>query len=374
MIKLAAKSFCCGCSACAQVCPVSCITMKADSQGFLYPIVDNAVCIKCHLCENTCPALNKTEPCRPLETFVSWNNHIETRLNSSSGGIFSLLAEVVLKKGGVVFGARFDKDWNVTHDFIETIEDIALFRGSKYVQSDLNDCYLKVKDFLRQGRKVLFSGTPCQIQGLNRFLRIISDNLLLVDVACHGVPSSLVWQSYLKYITVDRNKIKAISFRDKSTGWKEYSIHVINNEQEYKEEFFNDLYMRGFLSNLFLRPSCYNCMAKQGRSGSDITIADGWGIQNIYPELDDDKGTSLVLLNTQKGLSLYDQLNCKSYGVDYDCVVLYNPAIEKSVCRPEQYDWFWQHFPKEGCPSIESAINWKPSLIKRVFRRIMQRF
>lgn len=197
MIKITDKSRCCGCESCRSVCPKKCISMKADKEGFLYPEVDLSQCVDCKLCEKVCPVLHPALLDRKPKVFAGINNDIKIRLQSSSGGIFTLLAEQILHKGGIVFGACFDEHWNVVHSYTDTIEGLEHFRGSKYVQSYVGDSFVQVKKFLDEGREVLFSGTPCQIAGLKNFLRKPYHNLLTVDVVCHGVPSPKVWQSYL---------------------------------------------------------------------------------------------------------------------------------------------------------------------------------
>ena len=198
MINIIDKKNCCGCNACVQHCPKSCVTMQEDEEGFLYPIVDQEACIDCGLCEKVCPVLNQGEERKPLQVYAANNPNEEIRMQSSSGGVFTLLAETIIQEGGVVFGARFNDDWEVIHDYTETKEELAAFRGSKYVQSRIGDSYCQAEQFLKKGRKVLFTGTPCQIAGLNLFLRKEYGNLLTVDFICHGVPSPGVWKSYLE--------------------------------------------------------------------------------------------------------------------------------------------------------------------------------
>ena len=200
MIQILDKSQCCGCTACVSICPKQCITMREDEEGFLYPVVDSSHCIDCNLCKKVCPELYPKEMREPLHVYAAKHKNEQVRLASSSGGIFTLLAEKIIDEGGVVFGVRFNNNWDVVHDYTETMEGLAVFRGSKYVQSYMGDCYLKAKSFLEQGRKVMFTGTPCQIAGLKNFLRKDYDNLLTVDVVCHGVPSPKVWQVYLDEI------------------------------------------------------------------------------------------------------------------------------------------------------------------------------
>ena len=292
MIEIIDKKNCCGCWACVQQCPKQCISMIEDDEGFLYPKVDKGICINCHLCEYVCPIINTDAPRKPLETYAAINKDEQIRLESSSGGIFSAIAEYIINDGGVVFGAKFNDKWEVIHDYTETIDGLAQFRGSKYVQSQIGDNYKKAKQFLTSGRKVLFSGTPCQIAGLKHFLKKEYENLLTVDFICHGVPSPGVWREYLKEevatcnlknIVLPRSihgrdalnvTIEGISFRDKTLGWKKFSFaldlstSVGRGEKiqfRTREHLHENLFLKGFLANLFLRPSCYNCVEKNQR-------------------------------------------------------------------------------------------------------------
>lgn len=197
MIDIKDKKLCCGCNACVQRCPKQCISVQKDEEGFLYPIVDLSICIDCGLCEKVCLVLNQGSERNPIEVFAAVNKDDSIRMQSSSGGIFTALAEQIIQEKGVVFGARFDEKWEVKHDYTETIEGLKAFRGSKYVQSRIGDTFSKAEFFLKAGRKVMFTGTPCQIAGLRLFLRKEYENLLAVDIICHGVPSPLVWRKYL---------------------------------------------------------------------------------------------------------------------------------------------------------------------------------
>ena len=320
MINIQDRRLCCGCEACAQICLKRAITMVSDSEGFQYPTVNNNTCVDCHLCEKVCHELNPYDGRTPLETYAAINDNEIIRLASSSGGIFTLLAEHTINADGIVFGARFDINWQVEISYTDNKEGLAHFRGSKYVQARVGNSYSEAKHFLDAGRQVLYSGTPCQIAGLNHFLRKKYDNLITVDVICHGVPSPKVWGRYLSEVT--DNAVKAIKncrFRNKDNGWKRFNFKLecssenkpIRISSYHKDNHF----MRAFLSNMILRPSCYDCKAKSGRSHSDITLADFWGIQNVAPEMDDDKGTGLVLVNSPKGKTIIDTLNIKKAGM-----------------------------------------------------------
>ena len=365
MIEIKDKSSCCGCEACVQCCPRHCISMHEDNEGFLYPIVDKEACVDCGLCEKVCPVIHQGEPTEPLSSYIAINPNEDIRMKSSSGGIFTLLAENIISEGGVVFGARFDENWDVVHAWTDTIEGLAPFRGSKYVQSRIGNTYKETKEFLQQGRKVLFSGTPCQIAGLKKYLRKEYDKLLTVDFICHGVPSPGVWRRYLSELceslraqrgdgknsvpsSIDELPvITGISFRDKSNGWKKYgfrlryaaskaaentvSASAINEKKVFLQPYPENPFMQGFLADIYLRPSCYNCSAKSGKSGSDITIADAWGMDNFARQYDDDMGACYVLENTTKASLYIKEIQAERYAVDLDNIKQYNPSYISSV-------------------------------------------
>lgn len=393
MIFLKEKKDCCGCQACQQKCPQQCIKFSEDKEGFLYPVIDTSKCIDCGICEKVCPVINKKTPQEPVKVYAAQNPNEQIRLQSSSGGAFTLLAESILREGGVVFGARFDENWEVKHDYAEDRQGLAAFRGSKYVQSRIGDNYKKAASFLKQGRKVLFSGTPCQIAGLKKYLGKEYDNLLTVDFICHGVPSPKVWRMYLDETiarqsnrensvlshSIQRNKlIRSIEFRSKSTGWKKYSFALTLSEMSIKGEkntvllssvFSENSYMQAFLKNLNLRPSCSSCPAKAGRSGSDITIADFWGIQNVLPSMDDDKGTSLLIFNTS-GISELLFNGITLYETSIESVKKYNKAWDYSAIPHKKREKFFSEMGKTK--SIESLIigTLKVSLYHKIKNRL----
>lgn len=295
-----------------------------------------------------CPVINQYGEREPLAVYAAKNTDDTVRMQSSSGGLFTLLAERTIEQGGVVFGARWDEEWNVRHDSVERKEDVAKFRSSKYLQSIIGDSYLKAEKYLKQGRQVMFTGTPCQIAGLKHFLRKDYDNLLAVEVICHSVPSPGVWQQYLseklQSIGLQKSDIQQISFRDKSTGWKTYSVVIKDKSgNEYRELSGNNAFMRGFLVDLYTRPSCHVCPAKQLKSGSDITLGDWWGIDSLKPEIDDDRGVSAVTVNTEKGKSVIDSLDALLYEMPYDELLKHNPALIRSAAMPGNRARFYQN-------------------------------
>ena len=367
-------NICTGCSACYSICPVQCISMKQDSEGFLYPFIEKEKCTKCKKCEEICPAIVQRKERKPLKVYAAKNPDEEIRRLSSSGGIFTLLAEHILHKGGVVFGVRFNETWEVIHDYTETIEGLTAFRGSKYVQSDIGKIYKVAKDFLLSDRKVLFTGTPCQLAGLKAFLQKDYDNLFTVDFVCHGVPSPLVWKKYLNEVTGDKkSRISAINFRDKNTGWKSYrsSVQTSQNADEDGFQIVESLdlntYVKGFLRDLYLRPSCHNCPSKSFKSGTDITIADYWGIQNVLPEFDDDKGVSLVMANTEKGKLVYGSLNKICTETTYAQALAGNSMIEKSASITAKRAVFFEKWNNEPLIPLVNKLS-KSSLTLRLKR------
>lgn len=373
MINITDKHNCCGCAACVQVCLKQCISFKEDEEGFCYPFVTNDLCINCGLCEKVCPMLNQSEPRKPLKVFAAINPNEEIRMESSSGGIFTMLAEAIITEGGVVFGARFDRNWEVIHDYTETKEGLAAFRGSKYVQSRIGKSYKQVCEFLTEGRKVLFSGTPCQIAGLKTFLHKEYNNLLSVDVVCHGVPSPLVWRKYLNTINPNDEKITYVNLRDKSRGWSKYSYLIkTTNSTIFDDYAANSDYLTCFVSNLALRKSCYSCPAKKGSSNSDVTLADCWGIEDFNPSLNDNKGISAVTANTLKGMSILSDFDIQYTVVQYQNFVTNNLSYIDSSTEPKYRTLFWRLYPKVGLATTLKLIKEKeqPNVVVRSIIRL----
>lgn len=337
--------------------------MYRDSEGFSYPVVDTAVCIKCGLCERTCPMDKTSERQEPLATYAATNPDISVLLKSASGGVFSALATVILNDGGIVFGARFDKKWQAVHDYASSIEDIDKFRGSKYTQSIIGDSYRQAECFLKSNRKVMFSGTPCQIAGLRNYLRKPYPGLLFtIEIICHGVPSPLIWDEYLKSITSldNADAVECINMRDKRHGWIDYSISISfgkdNRQENVNEPAGTNKFMQGFIKNLYSRPSCYSCRFKSGKSGADITIGDYWGINACHPELYNPSGVSAVLIRTDNGALLYEQSNLKSVRTSYEDVLSGNPVIENSPAPDSLRDYFWENYHNVGFRAIDMTL------------------
>lgn len=374
MIKITDKRDCSGCAACAQRCPRHSITMMEDSEGFLYPTVDTTTCIDCGLCEKVCPVINRNDAEKPLRVYAAKNRDKEKRELSSSGGLFIALAEQVIADGGVVFGVVFDENWEAHHVAATTIEELQPMMRSKYIQSRTENTFAETEKYLKQGRRVMYTGTSCQIAGLKKFLRKEYDNLLTVDVICHGVPSPGVWRRYLEEETTKSARSAAtgkntvlnrslkplsaiadISFREKSRSgydWQKYGFVVWQKSADkggqnsvlssYK--FSDNPFMRGFLSNIYLRPSCYACPAKGGTSGADVTIADYWGIENFAPDFYDKSGVGLAIIHTKKGLSAFTVANFETVETTLEEATASNRSYWRSVEQPECRPKFFRMF------------------------------
>lgn len=346
MIVVKNKNNCMGCCACSNICPNNCITMQSDMEGFWYPKIDDNSCIKCGQCNKVCPIINPIKIQNNPRAYACLNLDETIRLASSSGGIFTLLAETIINNDGIVYGAEFIENFEVKHSYIEKKEDIEKLRGSKYAQSKIGDSYRQVKVFLDKERQVLFTGTPCQIGGLKAYLGQVYDNLFCVDIICHGVPSPKVWKRYILYRekAAGESLTKKIAFRLKDEGWKRSSVlFLFENNTKYQQTVDNDLYMNTFLKDICLRPSCYHCKYKTLNRQSDITLADFWGIENVLPEMDDGKGTSLIFVNSTKGQQMFESIKemTKYQEVDINHAARYNPsAIRSAKCNSRRDNFF----------------------------------
>lgn len=345
MIKIEEKNKCCGCYACSNICPKNAIEMIEDEKGFKYPKINENKCINCGLCEKVCPILKKNKISNTPKAYACINKNENIRKNSSSGGIFTLIAEEIINMGGVVFGAQFDNDFNVIHSYTNNKEELYKYRGSKYAQSIIGDNYKIVKSFLEEGKYVLFTGTPCQVEGLYAFLQKDYDNLYTGDIICHGIPSPKVWKKYKEELEKQNNsKIKTMNFRDKSDGWMNYCLNYeFENSNSYKELNSKSKYMQAFLKDLSIREACYDCKFKTKNRKSDITLADFWGIQNIKPEMNDNKGTSLVIVNSLKGEDLFERIKekIKFIETDFEKSIKYNPSMTCSPKIPKNREKFF---------------------------------
>lgn len=371
---------CCGCAACEQVCPQKCITMTCDDEGFLFPIKVESECVSCGLCEKVCPVKNQNVNVEETPKAFVYRTDDEKVLDvSSSGGFFSLLSAWVISQGGVVFGARFSKNWDVIIDYTDTYAGLSAFRGSKYVAASVGNAFRQAREFLEEGKLVLFTGTPCQISGLTHFLRRPYDNLLAVDLMCHSVPSPKVWHYYLQSIC-HGNQITDVTFRSKHFGWSRYGLKVMSkNEIILHEPNDENPYMKGFIVGLFNRKSCSQCPARGLNTGSDIMIGDYWEIDEHHHHLNDDRGMSLLLALTDKGKNLVYRIgkNACLQEIPYDWVDtkhVHHTVVCSASPHPNRSSFFssFKKHPKKVELLIAKYLEKTPhvSLFKRVKRKI----
>ena len=342
MIEITNPSACCGCSACVNACPVQCIVMRRDKEGFDYPIANPDLCISCGKCDAICPMATPSESNEPIAAYAArFEEYIG---DSSSGGVFPALAREVIAKGGRVYGAVVEPDVKVGHAEACTDEEVDRMRGSKYVQSDLYSVFEDARLALSEGDYVLFTGTPCQVAGLKAYIRKPEEKLLTVDCACHGVPSPGLWERYVKALEAKYGKkITGVSFRDKSHGWRHYGMNMTfadGTSAFVKRE--NEPYLSLFMQKMTLRPSCYECKFKCGGSGSDITLSDLWCVHELVPSMNDDRGVSGVFLNTEKGLKAYETIS-PDHAVKVDVMQARreNGGLSMSSGMPDEREQFF---------------------------------
>ena len=310
---LVAKELCCGCGVCKDICPFSCISMLPDSEGFLYPQIDESRCRKCGKCQAVCPVMARTViPVKlPVpQVYAAYHNNEATRLDSTSGGIFSALAETIFDEEGFVGGAVYDKDHTVRQIITSEKSMLPELRSSKYLQSDASGFYSAVKKILDSGSEVMVCGTPCQISGLYNYLGKIPENLITCDFICLGVNSPKVFLKYTDYLEKKYDKITKIKFKDKTFGWHRFALRFefANGKQQCLDRY-TDPFFIGYLRNRnFIRPACGDCAFRQTVHSSDLTLGDFWGIETTNSAMDQDKGTSLVVINTEKGKEFFEKI------------------------------------------------------------------
>lgn len=375
------KKDCCGCSACMNICPVNAISMKADSQGFLYPDVKNEICINCGKCEAVCPVINNPEEHEfKQDAYLIQHKDKEILRDSTSGGAFTAIAQAVLNKGGVVFGAGFGENFYIRHEYADSVKDLHRFRNSKYVQSDKLRTYSEVKKFLNDGRYVLFSGTPCEIEGLLNFLGSegITDNLLTVDVVCHAVPSPAVFNAYLNMQRRNDGSITDIRFRDKTRYGYMYSQFAVIREDScvQYEGIETNIFLRAFFSNVCDRPSCYECRFKKRYRRSDFTLWDCWNASELSSKaFNQNAGVTRVLVHSDKGRRYMNEVLafCIHDRIDADDAVRYGSReMTHSVPKDsERYNKFWSAFHKNP---EEALIKFFPMNIKVRAEAFLRRF
>lgn len=391
------KDMCCGCGACESICPTKCMTMVADEEGFLYPEKQDDLCTDCGLCESVCPSIHKEkidykESGNLPKAFMAINKDEAIVHNSASGGVFSAVANAYCKGDFVVFGSQFYDGLKVVHSHVHSLEEIGKYRKSKYVQSDIGDSYKKTKEYLKSGKKVLFTGTPCQIAGLRLYLKKEYEHLFCLDLVCHGVPSQKIFDRYLQYLESKyKEKVINFSFREKTVDkrgkWNSKNAKMKIGIKEIIIPPNEDPYLRGFHGELYYRPSCYKCKYANSKRISDITMADFWGVEKLYPDEDVHKGVSVLIINTNKGNNFLNDLNnnMNLTEVDFNYVVQSNAQLNRPAKLHHKREQFFDllnynnfHYAVECCipkPPIIRKIVAKvlPAGIKKIIKKLIIR-
>ena len=381
MILIDNKYNCCGCTACASICSHMAIKMNPDSLGFLYPQVNSELCVGCGLCDKVCQFYEGYKRYNNYETPMAYQfrlSHDEQLKRSQSGGAFFAIADKFIANGGVVYGAAFTKNWRVTHQKANSSHTLSALRMSKYVQSDLRGSFTQVKEDLRKGTKVLFSGTACQVAGLKSYLpNCLHDNLFCIDIICHGVPSPQIWEDYLAYLQKLRNsKIVKACFRDKRFGWHgaRESFLFENGKEEFRRTS-NYLYFSGFS----MRESCSVCYYTNFKRVGDITVGDQWGIpkDSTY---EDGKGLSLILINSEKGKYLFECAKLKAESITLqDCI---QPQLEQPSTLHSAHLRFVRDYETKGFLYVAKKygnLGWRYKMVyviralTALLRKIVQR-
>lgn len=336
------KNTCCGCTACKNICPKDAIKMQEDFEGFLYPVIDKSRCINCGLCDKVCPVINKKKNSENnIEAYAMRLKDKDSLRNSTSGGAFSAIAKYVLRNDGIVFGVGYNENYEILHKEANNYEEIKEMRGSKYIQSDLNDSFKKTKEYLVEGKYVLFSGTPCQIEGLKNFLDKDYNKLITVDLICHGVPSPKLWREYLKYQKKKfKSDIEEISFRNKTYGYHSGTMKIkFNNGKTYFGSARVDLALKSFFKEISSRPSCYDCAFKKKSHVSEFTIFDCWSFEKLVSNgKDDDLGYTNILVNNKKGKKIYNEIlaDIYSYPVDINMAIKLDGIMVENSAIPHK--------------------------------------
>ena len=358
---------CTACSACLNICKKGAISLLADEEGFLYPVINKDVCVDCGLCKRVCPSLNvardkdekgaSRDDAFPQEYYAAISNDEPTRLRSSSGGVFGLIADAFISKGAIVVGAYMDQSFVVRHGTsLDT--DYKAFAGSKYVQSDMGDIFSKIGLYLTKGQTVLFSATPCQVAGLKSYLKhqsVDMDRLYTADFICHGVSSPKLWQDYCNYLASKHGPLEEYVFRGKARGWHGWYPRIICGGKDVSlEHKSKDSYILLYQSLNITRPSCFNCPYTSYDRVSDLTMADFWNIKNLSKDMDDDNGTSELLINSPKGKELFSLVKIHARVLECTKKDVWQPHLEYPNNYPRNRQAFWDYYKRVDMDKIMS--------------------
>lgn len=376
------KSSCCGCRACEQICPVECISFSTDEEGFLVPSVNRDKCIDCNACARVCPIDNPTEGKMPVGIFATASSDLATKKKSSSGGVFYLLASNIVAKGGIVVGAALNlEERRLCHTAVDNVDELTALLGSKYIASDTEATFSEVRRHLIEGRKVLFVGTPCQIAGLQGFLRKDYINLYTCDLLCHGVPSQYVFERYIDWLERKyKGKVVSLNFRDKEKyGWSITLRYDIERRGRIKSHYVPaglSPYFYGFLRGKFLRESCYHCPYTKLQRTGDLTLADFWGVKELNLSDDLSSGCSCVLVNTNRGQELFESIR---YDLQFEHPVTYEQAYRQNInfkepCqRPQERDTAIKEIKSHSFEYVASKYCKNPRRYRIILRNIFRK-
>lgn len=373
MQEIAKKSKCTGCTVCVNVCPKHAITMREGNDGFLYPFIDEKKCINCGLCKRKCPVLTTDKNNALNKCYVAYANSEEVKKHSSSGGIFPLIADYILDNNGIVIGAAYDKENKLKHMAVKKKEDIQKLYGSKYLQSNLDNIFEYIKDNIKDN-KILFVGTPCQVAGLKKFIKDENNHLICIDFICHGVPSAKLFSKYINELEeYNHDKLINYNFRDKSTGWDNYSNTATFKKSKVSELQKDNHYMKLFLSDVALRESCYNCNFKLGNKYSDITLGDFWGVKDLYPEMYNKNGVSAIILNTKIGEEVFENIKNKITlkECEIEEITRSNPSLKISCNYNSKREEFFQDIDNMNVKELtKKYAKQKESIIKKILTKL----
>ncbi len=366
---------CYGCRACEKICSHSAIMLKPDEEGFLYPVLNEDLCVKCGLCKNACPYDNVFSGVEPCSVYAIQYKNEDVLSQSSSGGAFSLIADYTLEKGGAVSGCVFDDDFKATHIVTEDVSVIPKMRGSKYVQSDTSDTYPQIKSRLKNGQRVLFTGTPCQVDGLKHYLGKDYENLVTVDLICHGVPSPLLLDEYIKTVEKQKGKVIDLKFRNKKhNGWRSEGTLTYKKADADKtcviSPFRDSYYNLYYFKNNVSRMCCYSCKYATHKRVGDFTIGDYWNIPDIVPEMDYEKGASVVLVNTAKAENILNEIKDRTilFETDLNSAIKGNGNLSKTSKMPETRKSIYKKIRQNGYEATakeECTFSYVVPFIKR---------
>lgn len=370
---LADHTRCTGCGACMSGCPRDAITMARDKEGFAYPAIDKEKCVRCGHCTAVCPILHEREPKSLPAAFAAWNRDEGIRRDSTSGGVFTALADYVLESGGVVYGAAMDGRQHLRHIACFRKEDLWRLRGAKYVQSDLGETFREIKAVLAAGRAVLFSGTPCQVDGLYRYLGCRPEKLITCDLVCHGVPSPGVWEDMARSIETRRHKgLQAVRFRNKVTGWRDSHFTAVYDDGTVESvPLFRTEYGRAFGRALFLRPSCHRCAYTNLNRPGDFTLGDFWGLKPEELPEQQEKGINLLLVNTAHGSHIFDQLPLSRQAFSVERAVAGNPRLASPIGPAADRAAFFAAYALEPFEQVRKKFFRLPPLPVRMAGKVL---